>query len=87
MKIKMMKMRIIIMRMMMIMTIKIMLMMIIVLMKMMMLMLLMMMDYIKMGEMKKKIQLVEGERKAIFEDCEREKEENREKIREQGFKL
>ena len=34
-----------------------------------------------MGEMKKKIQLVEGERKAIFEDCEREKEENREKVR------
>ena len=34
-----------------------------------------------MGEMKKKIQLVEGERKAIFEDAEREKQENREKIR------
>ena len=31
--------------------------------------------------MKKKIQLVEGERKAIFEDCEREKKENKEKIK------
>lgn len=35
----------------------------------------------QMGEMKKKIQLVEGERKAIFEDCEREKKENKEKIK------
>ena len=49
----------------------------------------------QMAEMKKKIQvkknpigfrpifsqLVEGERKAVFEDCEREKEENKEKIR------
>ena len=26
-------------------------------------------------------QLVEGERKAVFEDCEREKEENKDKIR------
>ena len=26
-------------------------------------------------------QLVEGERKAVFEDCEREKEENKEKIK------
>ncbi|TRY80512.1 hypothetical protein TCAL_10729, partial [Tigriopus californicus] len=35
----------------------------------------------QMGEMKKKIQLVEGERKAIFEDCENEKTENKEKMR------
>ena len=35
----------------------------------------------QMAEMKKKIQLVEGERKAVFEDCEREKEENKEKIK------
>ena len=35
----------------------------------------------QMAEMKKKIQLVEGERKAVYEDCEREKEENKEKIR------
>ena len=28
----------------------------------------------QMAEMKKKIQLVEGERKAIFEDCESEKQ-------------
>lgn len=35
----------------------------------------------QMAEMKKKIQLVEGERKAIFEDSEREKEENKERIR------
>ena len=34
-----------------------------------------------MAEMKKKIQLVEGERKAIFEDSEREKEENKERIK------
>jgi len=35
----------------------------------------------QMAEMKKKIQLVEGERKAIFEDSEREKEENKERIK------
>ena len=35
----------------------------------------------QMAEMKKKIQLVEGERKAIFEDSEREKEENKGKIK------
>ena len=35
----------------------------------------------QMGEMKKKIQLVEGERKAIFEDCENEKRENKDKIK------
>ena len=35
----------------------------------------------QMAEMKKKIQLGEGERKAVFEDCEREKEENKEKIK------
>ena len=34
-----------------------------------------------MAEMKKKIQLVEGERKAVYEDCEKEKQENSEKIR------
>jgi hypothetical protein len=34
-----------------------------------------------MADMKKKIQLVEGERKAVFEDCEREKQENQERIR------
>ena len=36
----------------------------------------------QMAEMKKKIQLVEGERKAIFEDCESEKQENKDKISE-----
>ena len=35
----------------------------------------------QMAEMKKKIQLVEGERKAIFEDCESEKQENKDKIK------
>ena len=35
----------------------------------------------QMGEMKKKIQLVEGERKAVFEDCESEKQENKERIK------
>ena len=35
----------------------------------------------QMAEMKKEIQLVEGERKAIFEDSEREKEENKERIK------
>ena len=35
----------------------------------------------QMAEMKKKIQLVEGERKAIFEDSEREKEENKDRIK------
>ena len=35
----------------------------------------------QMAEMKKKIQLVEGERKAVFEDCENEKAENKEKIK------
>jgi len=34
-----------------------------------------------MAEMKKKIQLVEGERKAVFEDCESEKAANKEKIK------
>ena len=34
-----------------------------------------------MGELKKRIQLVEGERKAIFEDCENEKKDNRDKIK------
>ena len=40
-----------------------------------------------MGEMKKKIQLVEGERKAIFEDCEREKDDNRDNIRYRVFNV
>ena len=40
-----------------------------------------------MADMKKKIQLVEGERKAVFEDCEREKTENQERIRSVGFLL
>ena len=31
--------------------------------------------------------LVEGERKAVFEDCEREKTENQERIRSVGFLL
>ena len=35
----------------------------------------------QMAEMKKKIQLVEGERKAIFEDCESEKQTNKDKIK------
>lgn len=35
----------------------------------------------QMAEMKKKIQLVEGERKAIFEDCESEKQNNKDKIK------
>ena len=35
----------------------------------------------QMAEMKKKIQLVEGERKAIYEDCESEKQENKDKIK------
>ena len=35
----------------------------------------------QMAEMKKKIQLVEGERKAIFEDCESEKQANKDKIK------
>lgn len=35
----------------------------------------------QMGEMKKRIQLVEGERKAVFEDCENEKKENKDKIK------
>ena len=35
----------------------------------------------QMAEMKKKIQLVEGERKAIFEDCEAEKSDNKERIK------
>ena len=34
-----------------------------------------------MGELKKRIQLVEGERKDIFEDCENEKKDNRDKIK------
>ena len=33
------------------------------------------------AEIKKKIQLVEGERKTVYEDCEREKEKNKEKIK------
>ena len=35
----------------------------------------------QMGEMKKKIQLVEGERKAVFEDCENEKMENKDRVK------
>ena len=33
------------------------------------------------AEIKNKIHLVEGERKTVYEDCEREKEENKEKIK------
>ena len=43
--------------------------------------------YKKMVEYKKKIALVEGKRRAIFNKCEKEKSLNKEKEREIDFEL